>query len=181
MAYASASDVAVLVRNIMGTSASFDSATCPTLTQVNTWLTTGCGVINTKIAQYGYGPIPTSSEAYGLAQQANAAYGAWWTERSRTLSTVRAEERTRADMFKKDFFDLLDLLCEIDLGSVGVAKSSGVKPRVHAGGISVDGKDTLEQDTDRVTPRFKRGMFGNPEAVDAGDLGTQGGDPQEHT
>ena len=183
VAYASASDVAALCRNILGAASAFGSTTCPSSTQVDTWLTTGCSVIETKLAGCGgYGPIPTSSAAYGLAQQANAAYGGWWAERSRTIGGVNAGERTRADMLKKDFFDLLDMLCAMDLGSVGVPlTSNGVHPRIHAGGISIDGKRTRENDSDRVTPRMVRGMFGNAEALDAGDKGSTGGDKQAHT
>lgn len=34
-----------------------------------------------------------------------------------------------------------------------------------AGGISIAQKQTLEQDTDRVTPSFQKGMLDNPSAV----------------
>lgn len=176
MAYAAASDVAILTRNLLGSASEYDTSTSPTLVSINTWLSSGCSVINTKIGQLGYGAIPTSSEAFGLAQAANANYGAWEAERSRTMAAIRADERTRADMFKRDFEFHLDMLCEMDLGSLGVSKTR----RVVAGGIKVSTKDTREADTDRVTPRFTRGGFDNPDARDAGSKGAQSGDPQAH-
>jgi hypothetical protein len=174
MAYCSASDVGILCQNLLGKAEDFDMSTSPTITAVNMWLSTGCAIINSQIKSAGYSaPIASTSDAYDVAKQANAAYGAWWAERSRLNARVSSDERTRADMFKKDFDALMKVLLSLDLSEMGVTNIS----RMYAGGISVSDKETIEGDTDRVTPRFARGMFSNPAALEPGPGGSSG-DPQ---
>lgn len=176
-AYASASDVSGLCRNLLGAASGFDTSTSPTLTQVNTWLSSGCALINSIVGGRGFSAIPQSSVAYEFAMQANAQFAAWMAERSRTLATVQVTERTRADMFKRDFNDSLDLLKVIDLGRLGVIQTSAV----YTGGISNADKNSVESDTDRVTPRFTRGMLHDESIPQEGDFGALGGDPQART
>ena len=178
MAYCSASDVGILCHNLLGKAGEFDTSTCPTLTAITMWLSTGCGLINMALAGEGYStPIPTSSEAYDVARQANALYGAWMAERSRLNSRTATDERTRADMFKKDFYDMLKQLIDSNLALAGVSSQSQGRP--YAGGISVSDKAAVESDTDRVKSRFNRGQFRNPQAAEPG--GTDSGDPQAPT
>ena len=164
MSYASASDVGALTRNLLGAASAYDTTTCPTLTQVNMWLTTGCAVINSKLAAYGYAAIPTTSGAYGLAQQAEACYGAWMAERSRQSARTGDDERTRAEAFKKDFDYLLKLLSELELDRMGV-DTVDATTLLYAGGISISDKASTEAEGDRVKPRFTRDMFKNPESL----------------
>ena len=163
MAYASPSDVSALCRNLVGSASGFDTSTSPTLVQINRWLSSGCAMINAVLGSYGYEPIPTTSTAYDLASETNALYGAWLAERSRINARVTADERTRADMFKRDFEYHLDWLSSLDLSALGVTlTSAGGRP--YAGGISRTDKDTVESDSDRVVSRFSRGAFRNKEA-----------------
>lgn len=168
MAYASASDVSALTRNLIGSASGYDTSTCPTLAQVNVWLSSGCALIESALASDGYGTISVTSQAYGLAQLCNALYAAWMAERSRISSRVAVDERTRADMVKKDFEYHLDLLRELDLSRMGVTQT-GVP---YAGGISVSAKNTRQNDTDRVNARFSRGQFRNPYSLDPRDSQT---------
>ena len=158
MAYCSASDVAALVRNLLGSASDFTTSTCVTSGQVTAWMTTGCALIEARIGGLGYGAIPANSQAYGVAQQANAVYGAWMAERRFTTQAVQAGERTRADRFKEDFEFLLDELTSLPLSRLGVPQTSVA----YAGGISVTDKQTVASDTDRVPARFSRGQFRNP-------------------
>ena len=80
------------------------------------------------------------------------------------LISGSADERTRADMFKRDFEWHLDLLLGLDLSRAGVSQVS----QAYAGGISKSDKSTVEADTDRMTPRFSRGMYDNAEALRPG-------------
>lgn len=164
MAYASASDVSALTRDLIGSASGFDTGTCPTLTQVNAWLSTGCAVINATIGGYGYGAIPESSAAYGLAQQANALYAAWMAERSRSSARISTQERTRAEMFRSDYKMLMETLSDLNLGRMGVTQTS----QVVAGGISQSDKDRVAADSDRVPDRFSRGMFRNQDTLTPG-------------
>jgi hypothetical protein len=160
VAYANASHVYSHCFSLVKPASEFDSSTCPSLAEVNTWLTGGCAVINARLAGAGYSAIPTTSAAYDLASAANALYGAWMAERSRINARVSADERTRADMFRRDFEFHLDMLLELDLSRAGVTQTSVA----YAGGISRSDKDSVSSNTDRVPGRFKRGQFRNPES-----------------
>lgn len=155
MAYAAASDVGALCANLLGSASEFESSTSPTLTQVNSWLSSGCAAIN---ARYG-GAIPATSNAYELARQANALFAAWFAERSRVNTRVAANERTRADMFKRDFDAVIEMLDLLDYDELGVDAGTSA---AWAGGISRADKQTYEANSDRVKPRFSRGMLDYP-------------------
>ena len=175
MAYGSASDVGALTRNLLGSANEYDTTTCPTLVQVTAWLSSGCALIEAVLAERGYGALPASSAAYGVAAQANALYAAWMAERSRINARLAQGERTRADMFKKDFQEMLDMLKAFDLSRMGLTQTS----TAYAGGISASDKQTVEDDDDRTQPRFTRGDFRNVLGIEGGGT-AQGGDPQGH-
>ena len=175
MAYASASDVAALCRNLLGSASTFDASTSPTVTQVNAWLSAGCALINTVIFGRNYtGAVQPSSPAYEFIGMANAQFAAWQAERSRTLATVQATERTRADMFRRDFNDNLALIKTLSLGQASVDQQSNV----YTGGVSQADKQAQEADTDRTTARFVRGQLTDHAAPREGDLGSLASDPQ---
>ncbi len=159
-AYASASDVAALCRNLLGPEPNFSDATSPNQAQINAWISSGCALINANLSTRGYGSLTQNSAAWDLAKDINALYAAWMAERSRTLTRVTNDERTRADMFKRDYQDLLKQMMALDLSALGVAQTGGA----YAGGISAADKDEQESDTDRVVPRFVRGM-GRDESI----------------
>ena len=175
MSYASASDVGALCRNLIGSASGFDTSTSPNGTQVAAWLSSGCALINSVLGTRGYGAIPTTSAAYDFARDANALYAAWRAESSRINARVSPGERTRSDKFKQDFNDAIGELKSMDLSRLGVSVANS---QVYAGGISVSDRDSVEDDTDRVTPRMRRGMFRNREATEPG--GTGAGDPEAH-
>lgn len=164
MSYASASDVAALTQNLLGSASAYSASTVPTLAQVNVWLTTGCALINARLAGIGYAGIPTTSGAYGLAQQAEACYGAWMANRQRQAARTGTDENTMAQAYKDDFDYHLKQLLELELYRLGVDAVSG-ETLLYAGGISESDKATAEADADRVKPRFTRDMFKNPESL----------------
>lgn len=164
MAYASSSDVGILTPHLLSGASDFSTSTCPSQSSINTWLSSGCAVINSKLASIGYGTIPANSAAYDFARQANALYGAWWAERSRLSARVSRDENTRDATFRKDFMDMLNLLTTLDLSRMGVSKSNQV-PANWAGGINVTDKEANENDSDIVQPRFGRDQFRNREGL----------------
>ncbi len=162
MSYASASDVSSLTRHLLGSASTFDTSSSPTLVEVTVWLSSGSSIINAKLASKGYDAIGATSLAYEFARQANALYGAYIAERSRLSARVSKQENTRGDVFKSDFEDMLEMLVGLDLSRMGVGRSLG-PPTPFAGGISREDKENYEADTDRIAPRFARGMFENSE------------------
>lgn len=160
MGYCTACDVYALVKNLVLPSGSFDANTCPTLNDVNSWISSGCSVIETDLADAGYSPIPLGAAPYGIATQINAQFAAWLAESSRVGAMVQAGERTRADMFKTNWNAMLTVLSSRDLSRSGIANRS----TAYAGGISVSDKAAVSGNSDRVKPRFTRGMGHNPAA-----------------
>ena len=167
MAYASASDVSSLCRNLIAPSKAFTLSTCPTLTEVNTWLSSGCSQIELKLATCGYGvPAASGTVIYDHLAHLNAIYAAGWAHNSRMTATVTADERTVGDRYLESFKDSLGMLCEEDLTLAGLSRADG--RGLYAGGISVADKQTQEANTDRVEPRISRDMFRFPGTIEPG-------------
>lgn len=164
MSYAAASDVFALARDLAGACTNFNASTLPASAQVDAWLSSGSNLIDARLGSVGYGSIPVSSTAYGFATITNALYGAWMAELSRIGATIAPGERNRADMFQSDFKFHLEMLAGLDLGRMGVARTSTVK----ATGLFQSDKQVLESNTDRVPPRFSRGMMRHPSRMGPG-------------
>ncbi len=98
---------------------------------------------------------------YSQATAVNALFAAWMAESTRMSAMVQAGERTREDVFYKRWQQMLTLLVKNDLSRAGVPTLSS---RAYAGGISVSDKASVSADSDRVKPRFTRGMGHNPAA-----------------
>lgn len=162
MAYASASHVAAFCQNLLSPESTFMASTSPTLTEVNLWLSSGCAIIETKIAGMGYvTPVPGNSTIYSWVQQLNAYYAVAQAEYSRTNVVIAAGERTRGQQFDKMFWDGLGQLERLELSSAGLENDSG-GGYLYGGGISQSDKDVDAQNTDKVQPRFRRGQFATP-------------------
>ena len=162
MAYASASDVSSLTPHLLGSASTFDTSSSPTLAEVTAWLSTGCALINAKLASKGYDAVGTTSVVFDFVRDVNATYAAYRAERSRLSARVSKQENTRGDVFKSDFEDMLEMLTGMDLSRMGVGRSLA-PPTPYSGGTSKADKEEYEADTDRIAPRFARGMFENSE------------------
>jgi len=165
MAYASASDVASLCRNLRGSAGSiFTTETDPTLASVDVWLISGCAVLETQLAAHGYStPVASTAAAYGWMTNLNALYGAARAEMSMTTDGMRVGERTRGQVFEKMFWDELKMMLKMDLTFAGISRSS--TGTLYVGGISETEKDSYESDSDRVDPRFHRGIGAFPGTI----------------
>ncbi len=164
MAYCGASDVAVFSQNILGGEDVYSESTAPTIKTVVAWMTSGCGIIETRLKAGGYSVPPASDTAiYAELLHCNALFAAGWVEMSRTNATVSKDERTRGQVFLEMFDDCLDGLLGRDLTLAGLTRQSA--GRLYAGGISIADKQAKESDTDRVAPRFGRGMMDSPGTI----------------
>lgn len=175
MAYASASNAAALCQNVLSGASNFSTSTSPALAAVNVWLTSGCAVLESTLAGWGYNVPPGSNTAaYGWLADLNALYAAAKVELSRTNITLGPGERTRGQVFEQMFWDGLDRMRGQDLSRAGLARSSD--GRLYVGGVSVDDKDIWDEDTDRVRPRFRRDQFAfggtlRPSGISASERG----------
>jgi hypothetical protein len=148
------------VYSLVKPASAFDTSTCPSLSDVEQWITTGCAVINTYLAGKGYG-VPTSGTAlHEMLGQANALWAAALAEDSRVSARISADERTRGDRFYRQYEKLMAMVDRMDLSRAGLSQTSVA----YAGGISKADVSSVESNSDRVKPRFKRGQFANPEA-----------------
>ncbi len=161
MAYSSASSVSKLCKNILGPEKNFSFSTCPTITEVDTWLSSGCSIIETVLAAHTYVvPVASGTVAYGWLSDLNTLYGAAWVENARTNTTLEPGARSRGQYFLEEFWSQLDRLVSGKLGDLTLAGLSQISSgTLYAGGISVADKQTAETDSDRVSPRFARDMF----------------------
>jgi hypothetical protein len=159
-AYCSASNVAAYCTNLLGGAADFnDTSTSPSLVRVNKWLQQGFSEINMTLGSRGYSvPAASGITMYDQLEELNALFGAGHAEMSRLNVTLLPGERTRGQVFLKMFYDGLQRLVDMDLTAGGLTTNSN-QGYVYAGGISISDKETYEDDTDRVLPRFKRDMF----------------------
>jgi hypothetical protein len=160
VAYATTCQVYAHCYSLVKPASAFDTSTCPSLSEVEQWLTTGCAVINTYLAGKGYG-VPTSGTAlHEMLGQANALWAAALAEDSRVSARISADERTRGDRFYRQYEKLMAMVDRMDLSRAGLSQTSVA----YAGGISRSDKDSVASNTDRVPSRFRRGQFRNPEA-----------------
>lgn len=162
VAYASASDVAALCRNLLGESAEFSTSSSPTLAEVSTWLVAGRNTIETMIITRGYDvPIISTVPLYGMLQDMNTLYAASRAELSRTNVTLGPGERTRGQVFDEMFWKQLKQLESLNLSTMGATRTTtgGTTATLFVGGLTETSKDTMRGDSDTVQPRFRRGML----------------------
>ena len=158
MTYASASDVALYCPEIVGADTEFSDTSAPTRTHVERWLDKGYSVINTRLAGRGYAtPVTSSTTVYDTLVDLEALYAAARAQFARMSSRLAATERAKGQIYMKQFNDELAALLDSDLSGAGVSRSSTGK--LWAGGISKDSKESYEDNTDRVEPRFERDQF----------------------
>lgn len=178
MAYTSASNVATYCRQLLSNDIEFTDATNPTLTDVEGWIEDGADHIDMALYAKGYSsPVATSSTVYGVVRRLNTYYAVAQAEFARTNVIVGPGERTRGAQFDKMFQDGLAMLLKSDLTLAGVETVSS-PASIYVGGISRADKLGYEQDTDRVNPRIRRGMFKFPEASSPDNYSTSGSSSQ---
>jgi len=164
--YCAASDVSGLAKNLIGEVDMFNTSTSPGISLVDSWISSGCGWIETAIQAHGYSvPVASTTSVYGHLKHCNSLFAAGMAEMSRTNVILAPGERSRGQVFYTMFKECMKDLFETgDLTLVGLSKSSG-KGKIYVGGIDVDDKDSRYADTSKVKARFVRGQFNFPETI----------------
>lgn len=169
MGYSSASDVSALCGGLIPGETAFSTSTSPTLKEVDRWITSGCGIIETNIAGWGYNvPVASGTALYDWLRDINTYWAAAHAELSRMNIVVSPGERTRGHIFEGFFWKNLEQLSNMDLSLIGAevgGTSRTTTSVLYAGGISVSDKNSYATDSDRVTPRFSRGQFDFPDTL----------------
>lgn len=159
MGFCSSCDVAALTPNLVNAASDFSASTTPTQAQVNAWISAGSSLIDNALKARSYAvPIDATISPYIELRDLNALYAAGKAEMARTNVRLSPGERTRGQVFADDFQKGLKEFLRQDLSLAGLPHTN----YGYVGGISLDEKDTIEDDSDRVASRFKRGQFDNP-------------------
>ena len=176
--YGSVAEVEALVPYYAtATGNTFSTSTRPTLAQVEKFIDRVSGILNIILTNEGFS-IPVSQATAKLALD---DFVVTWTvaythsaNRAGPFSPekreVRGELSFRAIMdeaksFVKEFSRGLEWL--------GVTRTHRRGEGLYAGGISVTGKDTFEDDTDRVLPAFTRDLQRPSELAQSQDLSAE--------
>ena len=161
MAYCSASDVAAYTQNLLSPDNTFSVSTSPTLVEVNTWISSGCSIIETHLSAASYDvPIPITSPVYAWIRTLNAYFAVSQAELSRMNVITGPGERTRGMQFDKMFWDGLSKVTGMELTGAGVNQAGGGS--IYVGGVVLSDKAVYQDNADMTQPRFKRGMFDFP-------------------
>lgn len=164
-AYATGSDVANMCRNLLASSSTFTASTVPTQAAVNSYLSSGCGILESTLQSKGYTvPVASGTAARDWLRNLNMLYAAGMSELTRINITLTPGERTRGQVLLDYFWKQLGQFTALDLTTMGVTRSTS-RGTLFVGGISEASKDTYDTDSDRIAPRFARGMFATSGAL----------------
>ncbi len=156
--------MAGLCAGLLSGASNFSTSSSPTLAAVGNWLSTGCSVIEGYLGGNRYTtPVASTAGAYSWLENLNTLYAAAMAETSRSSAIVSPGERTRGRVMLDQFWSELKEMVGLDLTALGVTRGSAGK--LFVGGISEDSKDTYEDDSDRVVPRFSRDMHDFPGTI----------------
>jgi hypothetical protein len=161
MAYSTCQRVAGMISNLLNGASSFDelgTAIRPASADLIRFMSSGCALIETTITSMGYTPR-TGTAIDDMLADIEATYTAARAEAARASPRTAAGERTRADMYRREYRGMIDDLKMIDLSRLGFAYDG----KWYVGGISKSEKQAVASNTDRVDPRFSRDQFRNRE------------------
>lgn len=160
-AYAETADVAEFCANLIQNATDFSMTTTPPITAVINWLNRGAAMINDRLQSKGYAP-PTdyTSDIWRELSDLNTFYAVARAEKARTNVRLAPGERTRGQVFQKDFDDGLKDLLSRDLSRAGLTYTH----LGYVGGVSVSDKEAVISNQDRAPMRFSKNQFKNPRA-----------------
>ena len=147
------------------TAGTFDTSTVPTLAQVEALLDDGARLLNLRLAGLGFTTPVTDTTVKAMLAPVNEKYGLAMAWRSREMAKAEASESTQGDRWYREFErDVKELLAGNGkaLITLGIGRTSELSAGLYAGGISIDDKEDVDDDDDRVAPGFKRDQFRYP-------------------
>lgn len=152
-------------------SAFVDGTTQPSLSEVETFLTTRYYVLQMTLGEAGYAIVPTDTEVVGVLQRLNAIGAALDVELTNPI-TGSGEANERFKVFERMWDDGLKSLRGSGLKTLGATRA--YTNTLAAGGISISRKDVLRDDSDAVKPSFTRKMQENPNVAGSGSQTSTG-------
>ena len=139
----------------------FTTASTPTLSQVETFLTMGSAEVAAILTSYGYAQAQTDSDVLTALERFNVYSAAELIELSRPSAGggfPQAEPVSRVQIFGAWRRQLRDLLKTGGLAELGAGRTH----MLTAGGISISDKEAIEEDSDFEPYKFFHDEFQDP-------------------
>ena len=157
--YSSCALVAQMIPNLLNNASDFDSIAsniAPGEFQLYRFMESGYSKINSHLKNRGWQHgIHSSCALHDVCADTEAAYVAMRAEMVRASPRVDENERSRIEQFEKQFDDGLEEILALDLTEWGMPYTK----EYFYGSQTIGEVADVEDDTDRVKSRFRRGMF----------------------
>jgi len=148
------------------TGGTFDTLSQPTRTWINDQLILDSSYIAAKLEAYGYSSIQTDEDVIQLLQSWNVVRTVIAIELSNPVESISGRSNARFQEFLNQGKALEAVACSPGLSNLGAAVSIGAGDLLQATGVSADRKKAVEDDTDHIKHRLRRGQFGYPSTSD---------------
>lgn len=140
----------------------FSSKSQPTATWVSDQLDLDAVYIATKLESCGYAATQTEADVIQLLESWNTIRTVIAIELSNPVTAISGKGNARFQEFRNKSKTLEDLACGAGLADLGATVSGGLGEFLVAGGVSRARKQTVEEDTDHISHRIRRGQFKYP-------------------
>ena len=147
-------------------SGTFDTNSQPTNAWVVDQLNIDSAYIGAKLGECGYDSAQTDADVLQILQAWNTIRTVMAIELSNPVNAVSGRGNARFQEFINREKAIEKTVCGPGLADIGAAVSGGLGEFLVATGVSADRKKTVEDDTDHIKHRIRRGQFKYPKQVD---------------
>ena len=145
------------------TAGTFSTSSQPTRAWVLSQLDLDAAYIAARLESCGYAATQTDADVLQLLEAWNTIRTVIAIELANPIESISGKGNARFQEFRSRAKMLEELACSTgleDLGAVGGV--SGLSDLLVAGGVSLSRKQTVEEDTDHIKHRIRRGQFKYP-------------------
>ena len=146
-------------------SGSFGTATVPTLTQIEEFITDSYYELGTYLTDYGYNRIQAGTNIVGILQHYNALGACAKIELTQASVGYKSGENTRYDRFYTEFMKVKGLIQSPAFERMGATKGWALSAGISAGGVSISDKEDIETDTDFEPYMFEKDLHRHPGSI----------------
>ncbi len=141
----------------------FNNTSNPTLTWVEDQLDLDAAYIAAKLESCGYAATQTDADVLTLLESWNTIRTVIAIELTNPVESISGKGNARFQEFRHKDKMLEDIVCNSGLKDLGAtAGATGLSDFLVAGGVSHSRKQTVEEDTDHIKHRIRRGQFRYP-------------------
>ena len=140
----------------------FSADSQPTRAWVTSQLDLDAAYIATKLEACGYAATQEDADVLQLLESWNTVRTVIAIELANPVESISGKGNARFQEFRNRSKMLEELACSAGLADLGATVSGGLSEFLVAGGVSRSRKQTVEEDTDHIKHRFRRGQFKYP-------------------